>query len=180
MTMQRLVILAALAVSALAAPTAWAEPGNSKTTKGNSMTAQKPATAPAETDEAHRRAREIVRHMLPPASAAALEAPPATDRFGGEFAHFVFENAFADFWARPGLSLKERSIFNIGMLVALGKERELAGHIGGGLKNGITPKELEEMIYQSMAYVGIPAASSALAVASKVVAEQQGGSPPTP
>jgi 4-carboxymuconolactone decarboxylase len=178
--MYRLVTLAAFAVSALTVPAAWAKPANSDTAKGNAMTDQKPAATPAKTDEAHRRASEIVRHMFPPASAAAMEAPPATDRFGGEFAHFVYENAFADFWVRPGLSLKERSIFNIGMLVALGRERELAGHIGGGLKNGITPKELEEMIYQSMAYVGIPAASTPLAVAGKDVAQQKGAATPAP
>ena len=68
------------------------------------------------------------------------------------------ENAYEQLWTRPGLSLRDRSMVTIAMLIGLGNEHELKVHIRSGLRNGVTPQEIEEMIYQATAYVGFPRA----------------------
>ena len=60
-------------------------------------------------------------------------------------------------------------------LVAGGHEKELAMHIRGALRNGLTPDEIKEVLLQTAIYCGVPAANSAFAVAQQVLAEK----PPT-
>jgi len=61
-------------------------------------------------------------------------------------------------WARPGLPRKVRSMLNIAMLVALGKAEELELHLDGAIRNGVTKKEIGEVLLHSAIYCGFPAA----------------------
>jgi 4-carboxymuconolactone decarboxylase len=139
--------------------------------------AASPAAPPGNAARTNReqRAAEILHQMLPPDVAAAMAAKKTTGRFGGEMTRLATENAYEQLWTRPGLSLRDRSMVTIAMLIAIGNERELKVHIRSGLRNGVTPQEIEEMIYQATAYVGFPRASDALAAASAVIAEQARG-----
>lgn len=47
-------------------------------------------------------------------------------------------------WTRPGLEKKQRSLLNIGMLMALNRAPELAVHIRGARNNGLTELEIRE------------------------------------
>jgi 4-carboxymuconolactone decarboxylase len=118
------------------------------------------------------KAREIIREMLAPESVAAMEGD-GPDRFGGEFPKLAFENVYVPLWTRPGLSLKERSLLTIGILIGLGNERELRSHLAAGLRNGLTREQIEEIVYHATAYAGFPAASAALAAAAEVVVREQ-------
>jgi 4-carboxymuconolactone decarboxylase len=124
--------------------------------------------------EREKRAAEIVHQMLPPEVASGMASKRVTGNFGGEMSRLAMENAYEQLWTRPGLSLRDRSMVTIAMLIALGNESELKVHLESGLRNGLTPQELQEIIYQATAYVGFPRASGALAIASKVVAQQGG------
>lgn len=126
---------------------------------------------PAKT-EREKRAAEILRQMIPDVGESMARKRP-TGGFGGEMTRLSVENAYEQLWTRPGLSLKDRSMVTIAMLIALGAERELAIHVDSGLRNGLTPQELEEVIYQATAYVGFPRASSAMRVAGEAVARYQ-------
>jgi 4-carboxymuconolactone decarboxylase len=119
-----------------------------------------------------KRAAEILHQMLPAEVADAMASKQPSNRFGGEMSRLATENAYEQLWTRPGLSLRDRSMITIAMLIGAGNEHELKVHIRSGLRNGVTPRELEEIIYQATAYVGFPRASDALATASEVVAEQ--------
>ena len=44
-------------------------------------------------------------------------------------------------------------------------------HMGAGLNNGLTLKEIEEVLIQALPYVGYPAIATALAVAAEVIKE---------
>jgi 4-carboxymuconolactone decarboxylase len=114
----------------------------------------------------------IMRQMLTPENVAAMESAAPNTGFGSEFARLAYENAYVQLWSRPGLTLKERSLVTIGILIGLGNDQELASHLAAGLRNGLTPKQLEEIVYQATAYAGFPAASRARAVAAEVVAKQ--------
>lgn len=133
---------------------------------------ERPGAGDAAATDKRKRAAEILQQMLPPAIATGMADTAPRDAFGSEMSRLAFENAYVQLWTRPGLGLKERSLITIAMLIALGNEKELAVHIASGLRNGLTPQELEEVIYHSSAYVGFPRASDALSIATKVIAQE--------
>jgi 4-carboxymuconolactone decarboxylase len=81
---------------------------------------------------------------------------------------YITKYAWGDVWARPGLERKTRSILNLGMLAALGREAELKVHIKGALRNGVTKEEISEIFLQVAVYCGAPASLEAFRVAEEV------------
>ena len=79
-------------------------------------------------------------------------------------------------WGREGLSRRERSILNLGMLTALGRTHEVATHTRGAINNGLTPAEIAEVLLQTAIYCGVPAAVDSFRAASKVINEHAAGS----
>ena len=67
-----------------------------------------------------------------------------------------------------------RSIPSI--FTALGREGELALHVRGALRNGLTREEIGEVLLHTAVYAGVPAANAAFAVAQRVLDEEEGGS----
>lgn len=97
----------------------------------------------------------------------------AVDDFSRPFAEFLNTHIFNDVWNRPGLSPAKRSILNMGMLAALGRSRELQGHMRAALNNGVTPEEIREVLIQVAAYCGAPAAVDGFRLAAEVLRERQ-------
>jgi len=81
--------------------------------------------------------------------------------FAQPLQQMVTEHCWGDIWSRPGLSLRERSLINIGLLTAMGRTHELQVHVRGALNNGCTPEELREVLLQAAIYCGFPAALDA-------------------
>jgi 4-carboxymuconolactone decarboxylase len=75
---------------------------------------------------------------------------------------------FGEVWERPGLSKRDRSLITCATLIALGRERQLVGHLQRALDNGLTQKELSEVITHLAFYAGWPAAMTAALVAKDV------------
>ncbi|OAL05318.1 carboxymuconolactone decarboxylase [Phaeosphaeriaceae sp. SRC1lsM3a] len=90
-----------------------------------------------------------------------------------EFAYpmqkLVTEWCWGEIWNRPGLDRKQRSLLNIGMLIALKSWPEVGVHIRGAVNNGLTELEIRESILQSAVYCGVPAGLEAMKVASAVL-----------
>ena len=93
------------------------------------------------------------------------------DDFNAPLQDWVTRYAWGDVWNRPGLARRDRSILNIGMLVALNRRHELRLHLRGALRNGVTRDEIRECLLQTAVYCGAPAALDAFRVASEVLAE---------
>jgi 4-carboxymuconolactone decarboxylase len=68
------------------------------------------------------------------------------------------KSAWGMVWTRPGLPRRIRSMLNIAMLVALGKAEDLELHLDGAIRNGVTKKEIGEILLHSAIYCGYPAA----------------------
>jgi 4-carboxymuconolactone decarboxylase len=87
----------------------------------------------------------------------------------------LIEFCFGDTWGREGshLDLKTRRLLTIAALVAMGKERQLRGHIGGALAQGITPEEITEAIVHLIAYCGFPSGLTALDIANDVMGSKK-------
>ena len=75
-------------------------------------------------------------------------------------------------WNRPGLDRKTRSMLNLAMLSALGKEHELKLHLNGSLNNGLTKEQIREVLLQVAIYCGVPAAVVAFRCAKEVFKER--------
>ena len=99
------------------------------------------------------------------------KAMAGVDEFNQEFVELLNTYCWNDIWNRPGLPRKMRSVLNLGMLVALGKEHELKLHLRGALNNGLTKDEIKEVLLQTAIYCGVPDANTAFRIAQKVLAE---------
>ena len=88
-----------------------------------------------------------------------------------DFQHFITRYAWGEIWARPGLDRRTRSCITLTALVALGRFDELALHIRGARRNGLSDDEISEVLLHSAVYCGVPAANSAFAVFRRVVDE---------
>ncbi len=64
-------------------------------------------------------------------------------------------------WARPELTRRDRSLLVISVLAAQAREDELEVHTQVGIRNGLTPAEIEEILLHVAAYAGYPAAMAA-------------------
>jgi 4-carboxymuconolactone decarboxylase len=84
---------------------------------------------------------------------------------------FVTEYCWGVVWNRDALDLRTRSLLNLVMLTALNRSHELAVHVRGALRNGVTVAEIQEALMQSAVYVGVPAALESFRVAERALAE---------
>ncbi len=103
---------------------------------------------------------------------AALERNAGTD--GEDLQRHITETVWGSVWTRDGLEKRDRSLLNIGMLVALRATGELRGHVRGGLRNGLTREEITEAVIHTAGYCGAPAALSAMKVVQEVLVEELG------
>jgi 4-carboxymuconolactone decarboxylase len=54
-------------------------------------------------------------------------------------------------------------------MIAMRQPHEFAIHMGDGLNNGLTLKEIEEVLIQALPYVGYPTIATALTAAAEVI-----------
>jgi 4-carboxymuconolactone decarboxylase len=119
------------------------------------------------TDEQKQRGMRIRREVLGDAHVDRTEA--GATPFTSDFQDLLTRFAWGEIWSRPGLDRRTRSCVTIAMLVALGREEELALHLRAALTNGVTRDEIREILLQAAVYCGVPAANFAFRVASGVL-----------
>ena len=90
--------------------------------------------------------------------------------FTAPFQDFITRTAWGDVWSRPGLDRQTRSVITLTALLALGHDGELAIHVRGALRNGLTREQITEVFLHAAIYAGVPAANTAFAVAQDVFA----------
>ena len=97
-------------------------------------------------------------------------ATAAITPLDADFQRYITESAWGSIWTRDDrLDRRTRSCITIALLTALRLENELAMHIRAGLRNGLTPEEITEVIMHTAPYTGIPAANAAIAVAKSTL-----------
>ena len=79
---------------------------------------------------------------------------------------------YGDVWERDELSKRDRSLITIAALVAMNRERQLTGHLGRALDNGVSESEIIETITHLAFYSGWPTALTAATIAKQVFAER--------
>lgn len=99
-------------------------------------------------------------------------AVAGTTPFTAPFQDLITRYAWGEIWSRPGLSRAERSMITLTALAVLRQEQELAMHVRAGLRNGLSPEQIQEVLLQVAVYAGVPAANRAFAVAQAVLAAE--------
>jgi 4-carboxymuconolactone decarboxylase len=117
----------------------------------------------------HDRGMEVRREVL--GDEHVDRAIERTTDFTADFQDLITRYAWGEVWTRPGLDRRMRSCITLAMLVALGRDEELAMHLRAALRNGLTPDEIKEVLLQTAIYCGVPAANSAFAIAQRVLEE---------
>lgn len=104
--------------------------------------------------------------------AAGIQAAAAAGGFGAGAAELAITGTFGAVWAREGLARRDRSIVVMAILLTQGQMAEFKNHVRFGLNNGLTPREIEEILYQAQPYAGWAAVSQGLAAAVEVLRER--------
>jgi 4-carboxymuconolactone decarboxylase len=92
-------------------------------------------------------------------------------KFDEEFQDLITRYCWGEIWTRPGLERKTRSMLNLAMLAALGREEEFKLHLRATRNTGVSREEIKEVLLQVAIYAGVPAANSAFRMAREIFQE---------
>jgi 4-carboxymuconolactone decarboxylase len=95
------------------------------------------------------------------------------DAFNKDFQQLLTEYCWGVCWGRGGLTRKQRSLLNLGMLAALNRGPEFELHFRAAFETGLTLDELQDTCIQIAVYCGIPAGVEAFKIANKVIKEMR-------
>jgi 4-carboxymuconolactone decarboxylase len=99
---------------------------------------------------------------------------PDLRRLDEDFWKLTTDFVFGEVWSRPGLSLRERELVVLAVLIALGTEG-MDLHLRHAHKLGISEQQIKEVIFQVMYYVGQPRGLFAIKRLKAVMAEASQG-----
>jgi len=74
-------------------------------------------------------------------------------------------------WSNDDLTRRERSLVNLTMIGVLNRPHELALHVKGALRNGLTEKEIRGALTHVAIYGGVPAGIDAFRIAAQAIKE---------
>jgi 4-carboxymuconolactone decarboxylase len=92
---------------------------------------------------------------------------PALDKYA--------QGPLADLWNRPDLNRRDRSILTLAALIARNQTIEMPFYLNAALDNGLTPREISEIITHLAFYSGWANALSAAAMAKDVFVQRKIG-----
>src|SRR5688572_23291929 len=104
-------------------------------------------------------------------AAEAQRAKNVGDQFGAVapgLVDYTTEYLFRDFWLRPDLAPRDRSLVTVAALIASGQVAQITFHLNRAMDNGLTQEQAAEVINHLAFYAGWPNAFSALPVAKEV------------
>ena len=124
----------------------------------------------SEIDE-ERRARGL--KMFNEVYGGIVPVPPPEKQ--GAFFLQTIDQLFAETWARPNMSIKERRLVALGAVAALGETEMFEIQIRAALKKGeLTKAQVEDLVLFLPAYVSYPRTSKILMITQKIFAEMEG------
>ena len=91
------------------------------------------------------------------------------DDFNRPVQKLVTEYCWGEIWGDATLPFRTRSMLNIAMLTAMSQHHELAAHVKGALRNGVTREEIRSVLMQAAIYCGVPLSLAAFRVASEAI-----------
>ncbi|GAN54624.1 carboxymuconolactone decarboxylase family protein [Tanticharoenia sakaeratensis] len=110
--------------------------------------------------------------LMGPEQSERLAAAAASNTFGSDIAGYAVDHVFGNIWTRNGLDQARRSLITMTVMVALRQPHEFGLHMNFALDHGMPLDEIEEALIQMLPYVGFPAISGVMLIATKIVAER--------
>lgn len=98
--------------------------------------------------------------------------------FNKPLQELVTQYCWAEVWGREGLSKRDRSLLNLGMISILNRGHELKAHVRGALNNGLSRDEIREVLLQVAIYGGVPCAVDSFRLANEAFKEIDAEEPP--
>lgn len=95
------------------------------------------------------------------------------DAIDSEFADLWVKFCYGGMYARGIVDDKTRLLCMIGDCLAVGEETQARGHMRGALRNGASPREVLEVIFQTCVSFGMPPMLKALEVFVEIMAEDK-------
>ena len=111
---------------------------------------------------------EILRKLGWPLDSGFADMDP-------RFWDFTTGHLLGQVWARPGLSLRDRAMITLAVLLAVDADRGSMNHLRYAHNVGITEEEVRELIIQVGFYAGWPKGAHAMARFSAILAEPGNG-----
>jgi 3-oxoadipate enol-lactonase / 4-carboxymuconolactone decarboxylase len=93
-----------------------------------------------------------------------------TTAFTREFQELITRFPWGTIWTRPGLDHRTRRLLVLATTAALGRWEEFRLHLRAGLAGGLEPCDVKEVLLQTAAYAGVPAANTAFQIAAEEMA----------
>ena len=91
----------------------------------------------------------------------------------GDFFHYTVEHLFADIWNRPGLSMRDRRLLLLGLLVGDGSFDVLPIQLSAALTNDeLDETTARELVVFLAHYAGWPAGARLLTIVEQALAQQ--------
>jgi 4-carboxymuconolactone decarboxylase len=122
-------------------------------------------------DPVHERGTSVRRQVL--GDVHVDRAVAGTTPLTEDFQDLITRYAWGEIWAREGIDRRTRSFMTVALMVALGRDDELALHIRAARRNGLTWEELAETLLHCAIYCGVPAANATFAIAQRAWDEEQ-------
>src|SRR5438309_2767922 len=101
-----------------------------------------------------------------------MRAPSDIGTVAPALEKYTQDRLFGEVWKRPSLSPRDRSIVTVAALIARNQTIEMPYYVNLALDNGVTPREISEIITHLAFYSGWANAISAVAVAKDVFARR--------
>jgi 4-carboxymuconolactone decarboxylase len=114
----------------------------------------------------------VIAEMMNPQFSDAMRQQVESGGFASTLARFGLEHSFADVWARDGMDRKQRSLVILGAMIAMKQPAELRNHVNIALNNGVSVREIEEVLITASPYVGLPCIATATTAAVEVLRER--------
>jgi 4-carboxymuconolactone decarboxylase len=119
-------------------------------------------------DERKRHAKGLKVRRAVLGDAHVDRAQANENNFNAPFQDLITRYAWGEIWTRPGLPRKTRSLITIALMVALNRPDELRMHLRAAFDNGVSAKDIQEVLLQTVIYCGVPAANSAFHITEEV------------
>jgi 4-carboxymuconolactone decarboxylase len=125
---------------------------------------------------AYDRGLDVLRGMFPERE---RRAPGAPEEIRQDWGRLLVE-LYGAVWARPALPLRSRSLITVAALTALHLPDELRLHTAAALRNGLSRRELAEVVMHAAGYAGFPKGVEGMRVLREIFDANPDLDPPAP
>lgn len=123
-------------------------------------------------DERDRRAAETLASMLGREPAVPADELADWRERLGDVGTYAYRWDIGQIWSRPHLTLRERSIVTLAIVLWLGDQRAVGEHVHIARHSGLSVDEIEELITHAALYSGGVRAATAMLTAREAFAGQ--------